>query len=180
MPVQLHDRLITGPNGRIQVTLTDMTKINLVPQSALDLDEVTVGANGARAATTVTLVSGSVRSVVSSTVGRAFNYQTRTSNSIIAVRGTDFEVNYSQGTARPGFSGCGIYTDIRVFTGAVEVANVAKPNEKQSVAGGFRTTVPCFAAPLPAGPLGLAAHPGSAGALTAAPPPACPICPPLH
>jgi hypothetical protein len=180
MPVQLHDRLITGPDGHMSVTLADKSKINLVPQSALDLDEVTVGTGGARSSTVVTLVGGSVRSVVSATVGRVFNYQTRTSNSIIAVRGTDFEVDYSQGTARLGFSGCGIYTDIRVFSGLVEVANIAKPDEKQSVSGGFHTTVPCFAAPLPAGPLGLAAHPGSAGALTAAPPPACPICPLLH
>ena len=113
-----------------------------------------------------------MRLVLSSTVGHIFNYQTKTSNSIIAVRGTDFEVDYSQGRARPGFSGCGIYTDVRVFSGLVEVANLAQPANKVEVSGGFRTTVPCFAAPLPAGPLGLAAHPGAAGALTGAPPPA--------
>jgi len=179
MPIELHDRLITGVDGRISVTLSDSTRINLPQQSALDLDEVTVGTNGARSSTAVTLVGGSVRSIVSSTMGRVFNYQTHTSNSIIAVRGTDFEVDYSQGTARPGFSGCGIYTDVRVFSGIVEVANVATPTDKVAVSGGFRTTIPCFAAPLPAGPLGLAAHPGAAGALTGAPPPACPpIAPP--
>jgi hypothetical protein len=174
MPIQLHDRLTTGPDGHISVTLTDTTKIDLPQQSVIDLDEMTVGANGARSSTVVTLVGGSVRSFVSATMGRIFNYQTRTSNSIIAVRGTDFEVDFSQGRARPGFSGCGIYTDVKVFSGLVEVANISKPNERVEVSGGFHTTVPCFAAPLPAGPLGLAAHPGAAGALTGAPPPVCP------
>src|ERR1700733_5899905 len=181
MPIQLHDRLATGANGHLIVTLTDTarTQINLPRQSMLDIDEMAIGTNGTQS-TAVTLVGGSVRSFVSSTIGHVFNYQTRTSNSIVAVRGTDFEVDFSQGRARPGFSGCGIYTDVRLFSGLVEVANIAHPANKVEVSGGFRTTVPCFAAPLPAGPLGLAARPGAAGALTGAPPPACPVCPPAR
>jgi len=178
--VQLHDRLETGINARVVVVLNDQakTKIDLPQQSKIEIDEMTIGSSGAPSSTSVTLVGGSMRSFVSSTFGHVFNYQTKTSNSIVAVRGTDFEVDYSQGRARPGFSGCGIYTDVRVFSGLVEVANLSQPANKVEVSGGFHTTVPCFAAPLPAGPLGLAAHPGAAGALTGAPPPACPICPP--
>jgi hypothetical protein len=175
MPIQLHDRLITGANGHISVTLTDTTKINLSQQSAIDIDEMTLGTNGARSSAVVTVVGGSVRSFVSATMGRIFNYQTRNSNSILAVRGSDFQVDYSRGRARPGFSGCGIYTDVRVFSGLVEVANISQPKDTEEVSGGFQTTVPCFAAPLPAGPLGLAAHPGAAGALTPAPAPVCPL-----
>jgi hypothetical protein len=178
MSIQLHDRLITGPNGHISVTLIDKTTINLPQQSVVDIDEMTMGASGVRSSAIVTLVGGSVRSFVSATVGRIFNYQTRTSNSIIAVRGTDFEVDFSEGRARPGFSGCGIYTDVRVYSGLVVVENISKPAEQVEVSGGFRTTVPCFAAPLPAGPLGLASRPGAAGVLPGAPVPVCPTLSP--
>jgi hypothetical protein len=176
MPIQLHDRLTTGLDGHLLVTLSDppKTKIRLAQRSVVDIDEMTLGTNGAPSSAAVTLVGGSVRSFVSSTFGHVFNYQTKTSNSISAVRGTDFEVDFSQGRARPGFSGCGIYTDIQVFSGLVEVANITQPTNKVEVSGGFHTTVPCFAAPLPAGPLGLAARPGAAGALTGSPPPICP------
>ena len=122
------------------------------------------------------LLSGSVHSLVSSSVGRAFNYQIRTSNSVIAVRGTDFEVDYTEGKARVGYNGCGIYTDVRVHDGTVEVENPAQPQTKIEVTGGFATTVPCDAPPLNPGPLGLAAHAVAEGAVSALPPPACPIC----
>ena len=176
MAVQQHDVLTTGPGGNLVVTLNDApkTKLTLIPDSVIDVDEMTIGVGAAPSSTVVTLVKGSLRSFVSSTLGHVFDYKAKTTNSIIAVRGTDFEVDFSQGKARPGFSGCGIYTDVRVFSGLVVVANIAHPTDKVEVSGGFRTTVPCFAAPLPAGPLGLAARPGAAGALTGSPPPVCP------
>ena len=146
----------------------------------MEIDEHLLGAGGSRASTVIKLLAGSIRSLVSSAIGRAFNYQIRTSNSVIAVRGTDFEVDYTEGKARVGFSGCGIYTDVRVHTGIVEVENPAHPEAKVEVAGGFATTIPCDAPPLSPGPSGLAAHAVVAGAVNALPPPACPICVMTH
>jgi len=180
MPIQQHDDLITGPDGHLGVTFTDNSKTTLSPQSELKVDEVTVGIGPARWSTVLTLVSGAVRSIVSSTLGRAFNYQVKTSNAIVAVRGTDFEVAFSQGKARHGFPDCGMYTDVKVYSGIVYVANVSNPNQPVEVSGGFRTTVPCLLEPLSVGPLGLAARPGTACPLTGIPPPICPICPPSH
>ena len=178
MPLQAKDRVDTDADGHVTYTLIDHSKTTVGRKSSTVIDEVNlVTGTSNRSSVIVTLLKGTIRSVVSSALGRAFNYETHTSNSIIAVRGTDFAVDYSEGKARPGFSGCGIYTDVRVFSGLVEVTNPARPNEKVEVSGGFATTVPCFAAPLPAGPLGLAAHPVSTGALVGSPPPACPPCP---
>ncbi len=176
MPIMLHDQLITSTGANLVVVLSDRSRISLGESAKLDVDEHLVGTSGSRSSTILKLLAGSVHSIVSSGVGRAFNYQIRTSNSVIAVRGTDFEVDFSKGKARVGFNGCGIYTDVRVHSGLVEVENPAHPGAKIEVAGGFATTIPCDAPPLNPGPLGLAAHAVVAGAVSALPPPTCPIC----
>ena len=55
MPIELHDRLATGPDGRLSVMLSDTakTKINLPRQSTIDIDEMTIVASGAPSSTTV-------------------------------------------------------------------------------------------------------------------------------
>jgi hypothetical protein len=180
MPIMLHDQLVTSTGSNLVLILSDGSRISLGESAKLDVDEHLVGAGGSRSSTVLKLLAGSVHSIVSSGAGRAFNYQIRTSNSVIAVRGTDFEVDFTEGKARVGFNGCGIYTDVRVHTGLVEVENPAHPNIKVEVAGGFATTIPCDAPPLNPGPLGLAAHAVVAGAVNALPPPACPICIMVH
>lgn len=180
MSVVLHDLLTTSAASSLVLLLTDNSRVSLSESAKLEVDEHLVGSGGGRGSTVLKLLSGSVHSLVSSSVGRAFNYQIRTSNSVIAVRGTDFEVDYTEGKARVGFNGCGIYTDVRVHDGIVEVLNPAHPQNKIEVTGGFATTVPCDAPPLNPGPLGLAAHAGVAGAVSALPPPACPICVMVH
>lgn len=175
-PVILHDELETFARSSLVLVLSDQTKISLAELAKLQVDEHLVGAGGGRTSTILNLLAGSVRSLVSSTIGRAFNYQIKTSNSVIAVRGTDFEVEFTQGKARIGFGGCGVYTDVRVFSGVVEVENPAQPGSKVEVSGGFATTVACQQPPLSAGPLGLAAHGVVTGAVSSLPAPACPIC----
>src|SRR5580692_10896397 len=167
MPVMLHDLLITSAGATLVLLLTDNSKVSLLESSRLAVDEHLVGPGGGRVSAVMKLFSGSVHSLVSSSVGRAFNYQIKTSNSVIAVRGTDFEVDYSEGKARVGYNGCGIYTDVRVHDGTVEVQNPAHPNVTVEVTGGFATTVPCDQPPLNPGPTGLAAHAVVAGAVNA-------------
>lgn len=176
MPVMLHDLLITSAGASLVLLLTDNSKVSLGESSKLSVDEHLVGPGGGRGSTVMRLFSGGVHSLVTSSVGRAFNYQIKTSNSVIAVRGTDFEVDYTEGKARVGYHGCGIYTDVRVHDGVVEVQNPAHPEIKTEVTGGFATTVPCDAPPLNPGPLGLAGHAVVAGAVNALPAPTCPIC----
>jgi FecR protein len=174
--VMLHDELATSARSSLVLVLSDQTKVSLGELSKLQVDEHLVGTGGARSSTILNLLAGSVRSLVSSVVGRAFNYQIKTSNSVIAVRGTDFEVEFVQGKARLGFGGCGVYTEVRVFSGVVEVENPAQPASKMEVKGGFATTIPCELPPLDPGPLGLAAHGVVTGAVNALPAPACPVC----
>ena len=180
MSVLLHDLLMTSPASSLVLLLSDNSRVTLGESARLSVDEHLVGAGGNRGGTIMKLLSGSVHSLVSSSVGKPFNYQIRTTNSIIAVRGTDFEVDYSEGKARIGYNGCGIYTDVRVHDGTVEVQNPAHPEVRIEVTGGFATTVPCDAPPLNPGPLGLAAHAVVAGAVSALPAPACPICIMVH
>jgi len=180
MAVLLHDLLMTSAGASLVLMLTDNSKVSLGESAKLSIDEHLIGPGANRGGTIMKLLSGSVHSLVSSSVGRPFNYQIRTSNSIIAVRGTDFEVDYTEGKARIGYNGCGIYTDVRVHDGTVEVQNPAHPEVKIEVTGGFATTVPCDAPPLNPGPLGLAAHAVVVGAVNALPPPACPICVMVH
>jgi ferric-dicitrate binding protein FerR (iron transport regulator) len=176
MPVMLHDLLLTSAGASLVLLLTDNSKVSLGESSKLSVDEHLIGPGGGRGSTVMRLFTGGVHSLVSSSVGRAFNYQIKTSNSVIAVRGTDFEVDYSEDKARVGYHGCGIYTDVRVHDGTVEVQNPAHPEVKIEVTGGFATTVPCDAPPLNPGPLGLAGHAVIAGAVNALPAPICPIC----
>jgi len=175
-PVMLHDELATFARSSLVLVLSDQTKVSLGELARLQVDEHLVGAGGGRSSTILNLLAGSVRSLVSSTIGRAFNYQIKTSNSVIAVRGTDFEVEFTQGKARPGFGGCGVYTDVRVFSGVVEVENPAQPGSKVEVSGGFATTVACDLVPMNPGPVGLAAHGIVTGAVNSLPAPSCPIC----
>jgi hypothetical protein len=180
MPILLHDLLITSAASSLMLLLSDDSSVSLGESAQLQIDEHLVGAGGGRNSTVLKLLSGSVHSLVNSGVGRAFNYQIRTSNSIIAVRGTDFEVDYTKNKARVGYNGCGIYTDVRVRDGTVEVQNPAHPNVTVEVTGGFATTVPCDQPPLNPGPMGLAAHAVVSGAVSALPPPACPVCVMVH
>jgi hypothetical protein len=175
-PVMLHDLLTTSAGSSLVLLLTDNSKLSLGEAARLEIDEHLVGTAGTRKSSVLKLLDGTVRSIVSSALGGAFNYQIKTTNSVIAVRGTDFEVDYTEGKARVGYNGCGIYTDVRVHDGTVEVENPAHPELKIEVTGGFATTVPCDAPPLNPGPLGLAAHAVVSGAVSALPPPTCPVC----
>ncbi len=177
--IELHDQITLMANSYLTIALVNGRQIQYEGASTQVLDEASIGPSGTITTLVSRLFSGRVRAIVSSALGGVFDYQVHTSNAIIAVRGTNFEVAFSAGAARPGFAGCGVFTDVSVYTGVVAVANAADPSRTVMVDGGYATTVPCLGAPLSPGPLGLAgngAQPAHAAALIGAPPPQCPPC----
>lgn len=162
--VDVGDRILTGATGHAVILLNDQSKLDIAPSSSITLDQFTV--TGGAATTRISLLSGALRSLVNSaTGGGAANYEVHTPNAIAAVRGTDFDTTYTEGTVRPGYEGCQRYTDVRVREGVVAISNLANPSETVDVDAGFETTVPCLLPPLNAGPLGIAgaAGPGTSG-----------------
>lgn len=160
--VELHDRFVTSVNSSAVVVLSSGTTLTLGEHTNLTFDQtVTTGGTGQ---TELNMLQGGLRSIVP-VLAPAQNFEVHTPNAITAVRGTDFDVTYFEGMARPGYEGCQRYTDVRVREGIVAVSNLANPAEVVEVTAGYETTVPCLLPPLNAGPLGIAGAqgPGAAG-----------------
>ena len=177
--IELHDQITLMANSYLTIALVNGRQIQYEGASIQVLDQAAIGPSGSMITLVSRLFSGRLRAIVSSALGGVFDYQVHTSNAIIAVRGTNFEVAFSAGAARPGFGSCGMFTDVSVYTGVVAVANAADPSRTVMVDGGYATTVPCLGPPLSPGPLGLAGNgvqPAHTAALIGAPPPQCPPC----
>jgi len=162
-PIELHDQVATGPTSSVTVTLFDRSILALSESTTLVFDENVVAA-GAPQVTVLRLLAGAVSSLVTARLGGT-GFEVHTPNAITAVRGTDFDTTYIEGSARPGFGGCQRYTDVKVRDGVVAISNLANPGEVVEVSAGYETTVPCLLPPLNAGPLGIAgaAGPGARG-----------------
>ena len=101
-PVNVGDRVITGPGGHAVITLTDGSQLELGESSNLVIDNHALAPAGGRAATQVSLFGGVLRSVVNAT-GGAPNFEVHTPNAVAAVRGTRWDTAYSEGEARPTY-----------------------------------------------------------------------------
>jgi hypothetical protein len=150
--LDLHDRLTTGPNSSATVRLLDDSTITLNDSSSLVFDENVVTGT-TRQRTVLRLLEGAISSLVTRGGG---TFEVHTANAVGAVRGTDFDTTYTEGFARPGFSGCLRYTDVKVRDGVVAVSNTSNPSEVVEVSAGYETIVPCLLPPLNPGPLGIA------------------------
>jgi ferric-dicitrate binding protein FerR (iron transport regulator) len=184
--VNVGDRIITGPNGHAVIILNDQSRLELGPGSSITLDQFTVGGGPTR----VSLFSGVMRSLVNAASGGAgADYQVHTPNAVAAVRGTKFDTAYSENVIRPGYKGCEKYTDVSVYQGTVNLANLGSPNTGEDVHAGYEATVPCDKPPTDGGPLSMtgavslesanaggASFAGAAPGSSAAPVPACPVC----
>jgi len=162
MAIDLHDQLTTSVNSSATVRLASGITLTLAAHTNLTFDQnVTTGGTGR---TQLNLLEGGLRSLVPPLL-RTEAFEIHTPNAITAVRGTDFDTTYFEGTVRPGYEGCQRYTDVNVREGVVAVSNLANPTEVVEVDAGFETTMPCLLPPLNAGPLGIAgaAGPGAAG-----------------
>lgn len=188
--VNVGDRVVTGLDGHAGIVLSDQSRLELGPASAINIDQL--GGAGAPA-THVSLFSGVLRSIVNATGGAAAAYEVHTPNAVAAVRGTRFDTAYSEGAVRPFYDGCSRYTDVSVYEGTVNLASSAAPNAGEDVGAGYEATVPCQFSPVPPGPLamtGAASYGGGAGATSGfagampgasgAPSPGCPVCSPIQ
>jgi ferric-dicitrate binding protein FerR (iron transport regulator) len=186
--VNVGDRIVTGSSGHAVIVLNDQSRLELGPGSSIVLDEFTLGAGATT--TRVSLFSGVMRSLVNAASGgAAANYQVHTPNAVAAVRGTKFDTAYSENVIRPGYQGCEKYTDVSVYQGTVNLANVGSSAAGEDVHAGYEATVPCDKPPTDGGPLSMtgavsldsanaggASFAGAAPGSSAAPVPACPVC----
>jgi len=149
--VQVGDRINTGTDGRVTLTLSDGSQMELTESSSLGLSENNLNPNGTRASTKVTLLGGLVRSLVRFTAGTPPNFEVHTPNAVASARGTTYDTNYQNSVNRSDFPTCREFTDVSVYDGTVEVVNptntLAPPVQ---VPAGQKTTVPCGLAALPA------------------------------
>lgn len=161
------DEIDTGPGASATVTLIDKSTLEIGELSKVRLDIPTRAAAGT-AMSRIHLLAGVVRSYVVHAVSGTPNYEVQTPNAVAAARGTKYDVSYQQGTERPQFKGCLQFTDVSVYDGTVDVANLANPTNTVQVKSGFKSTVPCLL--LPTAPAAIVAGSsiiGTGGAIAA-------------
>jgi len=140
--VQAGDRIATGADARVTVTLSDKSQLQLTESSTLDLTENTLNADGSRAETKVSLLGGLVRSRIHSTSGGPANFEIRTPNAV--ARGTTYDTEYRKGATRQGYADCREFTDVVVYNGTATVSNPGSHAQPVQVRADQRTVVPCY------------------------------------
>ena len=149
--VQIGDKISTGPDGRLTVTLSDGSQLELSESSSLVVTQNDLNPNGTRANTKITLMGGLVRSLVRFTAGTPPNFEVHTPNAVASARGTTYDTGYENGVNRENYQKCKEFTDVSVYEGTVEVSNPTNPSAPPvDVHSGQKTTVPCGLAVLPA------------------------------
>src|SRR5215472_2810239 len=153
MAVQVADQVIVSTGGKVTITLSDGSILEVGSSSTIVIDEELLGPGGARASTRVRLLAGILRSVARHTsAGTLPNFEVHTPNAVLAARGTTFDTQYTGGTRRFGFGSATQFTDERTLKGTVGARN-AIGGEEVSVAAGYETTIAGIAAPTSPGPL---------------------------
>src|SRR5262249_61753266 len=98
MTVNVGDRIVTGGNGRIAITLTDSSKLELDASSTLVIDDQVFTANSRR--TKLSLVQGMVHSFVSYASAPTPNFEVHTPNAVASARDPIRHRNGRQSTSR--------------------------------------------------------------------------------
>jgi hypothetical protein len=153
-PIFLNDQVTTGPASSSTINLNGGSALELGESTTLKIDEHLLPPNQSYFKSRVSLLRGTVRSVVPRVLAKA-DFEVHTPNAVTSVRGTDFRVAFSSGQKRFGYPGCTSFTDLTVYTGVVTVANLADLSVTVDVPEGFATTVACDQAPEAPGPAGL-------------------------
>jgi hypothetical protein len=142
--VELADQIATNTNGRLTVTLTDNSEVELAESSTLILSEDLLNPNGTRARTTLTLLGGFVRSLVKVAAGASPNYEVHTPNAVASARGTTYDTYYTNHDIRLGFKNCKEFTDVLDYDGIVLVRSLSNPTSPPVLLhSGQKITVPC-------------------------------------
>jgi len=155
MPVEIKDKLVTGPEGHLTVTFGDNSRLVVGASTTIVINDGVIGASSS--ISRVGLLGGRLRSIVNLGLrATSGGFEVRTPNAVMGVRGTEFEVAYIVGTPCPGFPNCLRYTDVGVYKGRVEVSNPLNPKAAPVLATqGYETTVPCEEPPATPSPLGM-------------------------
>src|ERR1700686_449395 len=85
------DRIVTGANSRVTITLTDNSKLELDESTSLVIDQQMIGANSRN--TKLSLFTGVVRSFVSFTSSPTPNFEVHTPNAVASARGTQYDTS---------------------------------------------------------------------------------------
>jgi len=130
--VDVGDRIVSGPNSRATITLTDNSKLELDESSSLAIDQQMVGTNTRN--TKLSLFSGLVRSFVSYTSSPTPNFEVHTPNAVASARGTEYDTSTSDQPPntmsdedRKKYKDCRRFTQVSVYDGTVEVTNTTNP-----------------------------------------------------
>ncbi len=167
MPVFNGDQVDTAAGSSATVTLLDTSTLEIGASSKIKLDIPTRAASTSTMAR-IGLLAGAVRSYVAHAVaGGPPKFEVNTPNAVAAARGTKYDVTYQEGVDRSDFKGCHRFTDVAVYDGSVEVANLANPANTVVVQPGYKSTVPCALAPTAASAIAASAGGLGAGAIAA-------------
>ncbi len=149
MPVELHDKIATGPGGSATIGLVDGSSLQVGPSSTLSMDEG-IAVNGVGAPSKVGLLGGSVHSTIVGAMRQnspAFEVDTPNASAVVA--GTEWTTAYSE-DSRSGFADCRQFTDVDVQDGKVDVTicpHTGGASENVN-AGGHKTVACCGAGAL--------------------------------
>jgi hypothetical protein len=173
VPVELHDKIVTQAGASVTVAMVDNSSLTLGEHTTLAFDESVI-VNGTGAPSKVGLLGGKVHSLITGAMrGQSTTFEIHTPNAIGAVRGTEFDTEY---TDSPHDNDKGKYKDCRQFTyvdvqdGTVNVSNPQNPGAgSKDVHSGHHTVVACgdiFFGDEDAGLLGILGYIGGIGIVT--------------
>ena len=153
MAVRLHDRITTGKNTYLTISMLGGSAMTLSSNSVLTIDE-SANIGGAEAPRRVGLLAGGLHTLISGAMRSSSNiaFEVHTPNAVGAVRGTEWDEQYEQGTPRlPQYKDCVEYTEVWVEDGVVHVTNPAVPGDPgQDVTKGHYVIVACDHPPIAA------------------------------
>jgi ferric-dicitrate binding protein FerR (iron transport regulator) len=142
--VQTGDLLATSSNARVTMTLTDKSQMELTGSTKVLLDTPSPSFGGSHAITKVTLIDGTVDSIVRAEPGMPPGFEVSTSNAIAKAGAGSFKVDYQHGESRKGYRDCREFTDVSVYSGTAEVSSLGNPSGMPvRVQKNQKTIVPC-------------------------------------
>ena len=155
MALDVGDRVVTGANSRVTITLTDNSKLELDESTSLVIDQQMVGASSRN--TRLSLFTGVVRSFVSYTSSPTPNFEVHTPNAVASARGTEYDTE-TDTNERKEYKDCRRFTQVSVYDGTVEVTNSTNPGAGSvQVPAGHKTLVACALVPEPPSEISAAA-----------------------
>jgi len=126
------DTVITGRNGRLVLGLTDGSQVVIAPKSTIEIEDITKSPRHL-----LNVIKGKTRLQIEKLGGMPNPYRVNTPTTVIAVRGTIFDVLVD-----------GDRTEIYLHDGEVEVANRLRPDQPLLLPNGTYTSIRGTSPPL--------------------------------